>query len=133
MTDCLWELQKAVFTALDGDVTLSGLVTGVYNHVPQDTAFPYVKFGKLSASDWSTKTNAGIRGEFNIDVFSQNRGSKEALAIMIEIKRILDGSALSMTGCSMISMKYNSTSVSHLGDGVTWQGNISFDSLIQES
>ena len=66
--DCLWELQKAVFTALDGDGTLSGLVTGVYSHVAQDTAFPYVKFADIKVTDWSTKSNSGIKGVFNTGI-----------------------------------------------------------------
>ncbi len=40
--DSSWELQKAIYGALTGDSTLMAMITGVHDHVPQETAFPYV-------------------------------------------------------------------------------------------
>ncbi len=133
MADCLWELQKAVFTALSGDGALSALVTGVYSHVPQDTAFPYIKFSDMGAQDWSTKTSSGIKSQLALDVFSRGRGSKESLAILKEVKRILADATLTMSGCTMVSMKFNGLGAKQLIDGLTWQGSIGFNVLVAES
>jgi hypothetical protein len=133
MADCLWELQKVVFTALSGDGALSALVTGVYSHVPQDTAFPYIKFSDMGGQDWSTKTSSGIKSQLVLDVFSRGRGSKESLAILKEVKRILNDATLTMSGCTMVSMKFNGSNAKQLIDGLTWQGSIGFNVLVAES
>ena len=43
MSDHSIALQKTVFDTLDGDSTLQSLVTDVFDFVPENTAFPYVK------------------------------------------------------------------------------------------
>ena len=56
MSDHSLELQKSIFNALDGDSTLQNLVTDVYDFVPENTAFPYVKVGEETSLDNGTKT-----------------------------------------------------------------------------
>ena len=59
MSDHSLALQKTVFDALDGDSTLQSLVTDVFDFVPENTAFPYVKIGEETAVDNGTKTLQG--------------------------------------------------------------------------
>jgi hypothetical protein len=131
--DCSWELQKAVYAALSGDGTLSGMVSGVFSHVPQDTVFPYIKFDSIRSLDWSSKSTSGVQVTLNLAVFSRGRGVKEALNIMAEIKRILGDSTLSMTGCTIVSLKFIESKATHLADGTTWLGNIVFNALVEKS
>jgi len=131
-TDCLNELQKAVFTALDGDATISSQVTAVYSHVTQGAIYPYIKISSIESSDWSTITTTGIKSNISFDVYSQERGNKELLDILVEIKRILDGTILAMTGCTMVSSHYISTSTTQLSDGLTWKGSVGFRFLVQK-
>lgn len=37
-------VQKAVFEVLNGDATLMGMVNGIYDAVPENSAFPYILF-----------------------------------------------------------------------------------------
>lgn len=131
--DCMWEIQKAVFTALDGDATLSGLVSGVYSHVPQDTAKPFLTFIKMECRDWSTKTTEGIRSVFAVEAYSDTRGSKEIHDILVEVKRVLHGASLAMTGCTMIVLHYNGQQVEQLADGLTWRGRAQFTIIVQKN
>ncbi len=130
-TDPVWELQKAVYTALGSDATLSAMISGVFSHVPQDTAFPYIKFDNVVAKDWSTKSSTGIQATLPIYVFSRGRGDKEALNILAEVKRILDDTTLSMTGCAMVSLKFSDSKVMQMNDGVTWQAVAGFKAMVQ--
>jgi hypothetical protein len=130
-TDPVWEMQKAVYTALSGDATLTAMISGVFSHVPQDTAFPYIKFDNIIAKDWSTKSNLGIQATLPIHIFSRGRGDKEALNIAAEVKRVLDDAGLSMTGCTMVSLKFSDVKVSELSDGVTWQAVTGFRAMVQ--
>lgn len=131
--DPVWELQKSLYSALSGDATLMAMISGVFSHVPQDTAFPYIKFDNISAKDWSTKSNIGIQASLPIFVFSQALGDKEVLNIMAEVKRILDDARLSMSGCTMVGLKFSDVRVSQLNDGVTWQAVGNFTAMVQVS
>jgi len=58
-SDVIFQLQKSVYTALTGDSTLTAMVTGIYEYVPQGTGFPYLVVNEITAADWSTKTSNG--------------------------------------------------------------------------
>ncbi|PIR39591.1 MAG: hypothetical protein COV35_03550 [Alphaproteobacteria bacterium CG11_big_fil_rev_8_21_14_0_20_39_49] len=130
--DCLWELQKAVYTALDNDATISAIVNGVYSHVVQGTSYPYIKINISEAVDWSTKTTIGIKARLSLETYSKERGNKETNDILTQIKQVLDGATLAMTGCTMISGRYVFSNSELMADGLTWKGNIAFDFLVQE-
>ena len=76
MSDHSLELQKSIFNALDGDSTLQNLVTDVYDFVPENTVFPYVKVGEETSLDNGTKTLQGNEHTLVIHTFSRYRGSK---------------------------------------------------------
>ena len=59
MTVHSFELQKTVFSALNGGSILDydgTAITGVFDDVPESTAYPYVVIGEESISDNSSKT-----------------------------------------------------------------------------
>ena len=82
-------LQKTVFDALDTDSTLQSKVTDVYDFVPENTAFPYVKLGEDTAIDNGTKTLQGNEHTLVVHTFSRYRGSKEIKDIMARIYTLL--------------------------------------------
>jgi len=59
MTDFAVTLQTAVYNALSADATLVSAVTGIYDFVPEGTAFPYVKVGDQTMVDGGTKNKKG--------------------------------------------------------------------------
>ncbi len=131
-TNCIWELQKAVYSELNGDATLATMITGIYSHVPQDTAFPYVVIGDVSSSDDSTKGATISRVNVSLTAYSRDRGNKEVMEIIAEIKRILNDNTPAVTGCSIISNEFSDSQVTEIRDGLTWRGNIDFIVVIQE-
>ena len=60
--DSSWELQKAIYGALTGDSALMAMITGVHDHVPQDTAYPYVTIGEGAAR---AAGSPNVRGSAN--------------------------------------------------------------------
>lgn len=131
MTDCLWQLQKAAYAALSADSNLNALVSGVFNNVPQGTEYPYVRFDDMRSEDWSTKSSSGIKATLAFDVYSHAYGSKEIMAITHEIRRVMEAAALAMTGCNLVSLKFDSLSSTQLIDGLTWHGRIGFNAMVQ--
>ena len=91
-------LQERIYSTLNGDSTLGGLVTGVFDSVPDGTSLPVVVIGPQTTSDNGSKTLDGRDYVFNIDVFSDYRGMKEIKNIQKEIYRLLHESSTIVTG-----------------------------------
>ena len=61
------------------------MVSGVFDHVPEGQAFPYVTIGESTAADFSTKTEAGQEHTITIHAWSRERGRKETKQILARI------------------------------------------------
>ena len=61
-----FDLQTIIYTTLDGDSTLDGIVGNnkIFDNVPQDTDYPYVVIGNERAVNRGTKTLDG--NDYNI-------------------------------------------------------------------
>ena len=133
MSDHSLELQKSIFNALDGDSTLQNLVTDVYDFVPENTAFPYVKVGEETSIDNSTKTLQGNEHTLVIHTFSRYRGSKEVKEIMSRIYALLHESSLSVSGASLVNLRFEFSDVIKENDGVTSHGLQRFRAVVYDS
>ena len=130
--DSSWELQKAVYAALTGDSALMAMITGVHDHVPQDTAFPYVTIGEGTALDWRTAGVLGAEVTLVLHVWSRSRGRREVKLIMIEIRRILDGAELTVPGHALVWMRFSLSQDELDPDGLTYHGITKFRAVTHE-
>lgn len=107
MTAPAAELQKAIFEALSGDAALVGLLGGarIFDHVPANTAFPYLTFGRTSIYDWSTGTESGTEQLFTLHAWSKAKGKKETLEIMEIARARLDAAALPLDGHQLVNLR----------------------------
>ena len=133
MSDHSLELQKSIFNRLDGDSTLQNLVTDVYDFVPENTAFPYVKVGEETSLDNGTKTLQGNEHTLVIHTFSRYRGSKEVKEIMSRIYALLHESSLSVTGASLVNLRFEFSDVIKENDGFTSHGLQRFRAVVYDS
>ena len=133
MSDHSLELQKSIFNALDGDSTLQNLVTDVYDFVPENTAFPYVKVGEETSIDNGTKTLQGNEHTLVIHTFSRYRGSKEVKEIMSRIYALLHESSLSVTGASLVNLRFEFSDVIKENDGFTSHGLQRFRAIVYDN
>ena len=133
MSDHSLELQKSIFNVLDGDSTLQNLVTDVYDFVPENTAFPYVKVGEETSLDNGTKTLQGNEHTLVIHSFSRYRGSKEVKEIMSRIYALLHESSLSVTGASLVNLRFEFSDVIKENDGFTSHGLQRFRAVVYDS
>ena len=133
MSDHSLELQKSIFNALDGDSTLQSLVTDVYDFVPENTDFPYVKIGEETSIDNGTKTLQGNEHTLVIHSFSRYRGSKEVKNIMSRIYALLHESSLSVSGASLVNLRFEFSDVIKENDGRTTHGLQRFRAVIYDS
>ncbi len=124
-SDSLWALQAAVHTALVGDATLQGLIgvpARVYDHVPQDSVFPYVVIGEARAKPFDTATTDGMDVDLAIHTWSRYRGTKEAKDIMNAVIAVLDDAGLTVAGHTLVSLRLVSAETTTAKDGLTRHG-----------
>jgi hypothetical protein len=122
MSNYAAELQQTVFNALDQSSTLQNLVTDVYDFVPESTAFPYVKIGEQTMVDDGTKDKKGSDFTIEVHTFSRYRGSVEIKNIMSVVYDILHESSLSVSGASLVNMRFEFSDIIKENDGLTTHG-----------
>ena len=122
MSDYASTLRRTVFNALDQSSTLQNLVTDVYDFVPESTAFPYVKIGEQTMVDDGTKDKKGSDFTIEVHTFSRYRGSVEIKNIMSVVYDILHESSLSVSGASLVNMRFEFSDIIKENDGLTTHG-----------
>jgi hypothetical protein len=133
MTNCLFNLQKSVYGALNGDATLSGSVSGIYTHIPQGSSFPYVHLAVASTDDRSTIETTILEVTLEVHSYSRVRSTEEASGIMDDVKRLLHHQTLSVTGCACLGIRMLDDQLEELADGLTWHGVQRFQVWLHES
>ena len=131
-----FELQKSVFSALNGaSITDAGgsAITGVFDDVPQDTAYPYIVIGEETASNISTKTLDMHEHTLTIHTWSQYRGRKEIKVIMEQIYDTLNNASLSVSGGQAVNMKQEFLRTLVDADGITRHGIMRFRAVVSDS
>lgn len=119
-TDLL--LQKAIYDALMADATLLGLVSNVYDHVPQAQAFPYVVIGEQQLSPFDSHTFDGANTLVTIHTWARSGGRKSCKEIMAEIYRILHNAELAVAGFEVIVLRREFQESMLDPDGQTYHG-----------
>lgn len=127
------ELQKAVFAELIGDTMLMNLVSGVYDHVSSDAAFPYVTLGEGTSRDRSTKTTTGAEIFFTLHAYSREGGHKESLIIMERLHALLHQANLSLSGHTLVLMRFDGSSIARMNDGLTHHGVMRFRAVTESN
>ncbi len=134
MCDHSIQLQKTIFDVLNGDSNLtSTLGASVYDFVPDSTAFPYVKLGEETAIDNGTKTLQGNEHTLVIHSFSRYRGSKQIKEIMSRIYALLHESSLSVSGASLVNLRFEFADVIKENDGLTSHGLQRFRAVVYDN
>lgn len=136
MTVHSWELQKTVFSALNsGNITdyESTSITGVFDDVPQGTAYPYIVVGEETAIDVSSKDKDIFEHTLTVHVWSQYRGRRDIKVIMKQVHDILHDSSLTVSGGSMVNMRQEFQTTLLEGDGITRHGVIRFRAVVSDT
>ena len=107
--DVLAPIQQALYTRLTSDAGLMADVTGVYDHVPEGAAFPYVVLGEATATPQGALDRYGRRSTVTLHVWSAYHGWSEALGIVDHLIRLLDLQTLTVAGHDFVAMRHEQT------------------------
>lgn len=130
MSQHSFKLQKAVYDALVGDSALSGMITGVYDDVPEGTGFPYVVIGDDTAINIGSKTVDALEHTLTLHVWSQYRGRKEVKEIMSRVYEVLHDYSLTMTNSVLVNLRQEFETTLVDGDGITRHGVMRFRAVV---
>ena len=124
-------VQRAIFDRLAADAELSGLVSGLFDHVPEESSFPYVVLGEGTAVDWSAKDIDGQRHTLVLHVWSRARGRSEAKSIMGRLYDLLHRADLILVGHKLVILRFDFSETLREVDGLTYHGVMRFRALTQ--
>ena len=130
-----FDLQTILYSTLNGDSTLDGIVGNnkIFDNVPQDTSYPYVAIGDITAINRGTKTLDGNEYVLDIDVWSTYRGKKEISEAMERIYELLHEATYSVSGANMVVSQVRNTVTIVENDGITRHGVLTLSVIVYDS
>lgn len=133
MTDPGWELQVAIYTALNGNLTgLSGNAPVYDGIAPQGSSYPYVIIdGQNMTPDNPLNRNRDVRN-VNLSIWSTYAGQKEVNQILGQIYALVHEKQLPMaTGYRMVRARVTRQLSSRDADGITFMGTCTIEARIE--
>ncbi len=119
-----YNVQKAIYEKLTASSSLMSSVSGIFDYVPEDTAFPFIIIGDVKATDLSNLAKGGIEHRISVNIFSREGGKKQAASIMGILEGLLHNSSISVSGQTCVAMEFISNSIELENDGWTYRGVI---------
>lgn len=127
-----YAVQAALHAALEADAPLMGTVTGVFDFVPPQTAFPYVTLGEMRVTDVSTVECTLRQVEPVLHVYSRSKGRREVSDIMEKLHARLHNGALPIAGYTLVSLRFAGSDIVQERDGNTYHGRMRFSAVVQK-
>ena len=99
-------VQAAVYARLTGDATLTGMISGVYDYVPENAAYPFVVIGEALETPDNRHGGFGRQTVITLHVWSRYQGYAQVLRIGARVTALLDHQPLDMPGLSWIATRF---------------------------
>lgn len=140
MTWAQTEAQKRIYTILSTDVALQTLLGGtvgdpkIYDFVPDNSPYPYVKINFLPFGDRGNHTGQGWGVKVQVDTFYRgaSRGNLPVQGLQAEIHRLLHEQDLGVAGWDTVCLRCDFTDILTEDDNVTKHGIQVFNLLLGE-
>lgn len=127
------ELQGAIVARLKSDATVTALIgQRVYDPVPASPVFPYVSFGPRDAISDDADCITAFEISLQLDVWSREPGSKQALQIADAIRTSLDEYAFTLTANAAVLFEHRLTRTFRDPDGLSTQAAITFTGVVEK-
>ena len=134
-----YQLQVAIYDALNGDATVSSLVQGIHDNPTQvgdpadNSAFPFITISDSTLSPWDTDTETGSEAIVVVHVWSRAHHALEVKQIQDAIYNVLHRGTISITNNVFIGSDYISQTVERDPDGITRHGVQEFRIVYEEA
>ena len=131
------ETQKAIFETLSNDAALTTLLGGtgrIFDHVPDNTPYPYISILMFPWNDRGNYTYEGLEIEFQLSAWvrGDKPGSLSTQLIQKRIDELIHKANISINGWYIISLRRSLIDIRTEDDNVTKEGIQRFRLLIAE-
>lgn len=99
-------VQQAIYDRLVGDPTLAGMVTGVFDFVPEGAVYPYVVVGEVVVTPDNRHGGFGRSIAATLHIWTRGRGNAEGLAVEDRVTQLLDHQPLALIGHRTVEVRY---------------------------
>lgn len=127
--------QQLIYSALDYDIPLKDMVTGVFDFVPDNQRMPYITIGDDTGIDWGSDSTEGADISIDINVWAQDdedaMGRMGVKTIMGRVREILHDREFFHNHYSVDLCVWERSQVMTDSDGITRHGIITFKLLIE--
>jgi len=124
-----FELQSAIYTALNVPAITTTLACGVYDEVIEGNSYPFITLGEETAIDYSTNNLVGAETTINIHIWSRYKGSKQTKEIMDKVHDLLHDVSLTVSGVNLINLRFEYSDIMRDPDGITRHGVMRFRAI----
>ena len=133
MTSPVIALRKAIRLQLTGDAALVAKLGGpnVFDEAPREAIPPYVAFGDSSLRDLSTSTDRSAEQFAVLNVWSLQRGLREALDIADRVAALLDDAALALDGHRLVNLRLVALETKREGNGRFARASLRFRAVTE--
>jgi len=129
MGDFTLPLRAALLTLITADATMIALIgtplpVRVFDYVPQETPFPYLRVGDDAVTDWGDKTTPGQQFLQSFHIFDRtpaNRGQKKVNEIQARLYALLHEQQVTVTGGTAYLVRFDDQRAL-TDDGLMWHG-----------
>lgn len=126
-------LLVALYDALSGDAALMSMLTGVYDHVPEDAALPYLVFGDNTAAREPVMGAQAFRCEVALDVYCREGGRKGLMEIVARLHALLDHQPLAVDGFETLLVTLRAAQTERQADGITTRARLALRCQLMEA
>lgn len=137
MTWAPQEIQKVLFTTLNGDAALTTLLGGnkVFDRVPDELPFPFITIGDIIIDDRGNHTWEGLSATITINSWYReaNAGRKKVQEIQNRIDQLIHKQDPCIEGWNVVSLRRGPANILIEDDNITIHGVQKFNLLIGEA
>lgn len=117
-------IQAALYGALTGDDALMAVVEGVYDHVPQNAAFPYIVFEESAVEPWGLLHESAHMCQLQLDIYSRKGGQKQVMQAAALVRDVLHHTPLVASGWAVALVDVSGANTDRQNDGLTSKANM---------
>lgn len=135
MSDGRLELQKDIYGALTGNATLMAKITGVFDFVPDNQAYPFIQIGEMQFLDFGSVNTDGFEATLTIHTWGRpgTRGRAPIHDIQNDIYDTLHKNLFSIPGYTVLSSRFLNSEIIVEEDAVTYHGISRFRLILGEN
>jgi hypothetical protein len=124
-------MQEEIQAAIFAKVSAIGYPT--YDHVPQDSTFPYIVIGDDTSIPWDTDDSLGSETTCTIHIWSRHRGRKEVKEITKALYEALHRADIPIIGGALVESQAEFAESFMDTDGLTRHGVVRFRLIVDSA